>query len=114
MKLSSISLIHPKHENEFFLLLFSKGNEGENEDGIDPEIFKEFENKLRLQEALGETPLAKNPFFIRTMADPVFTGNGTEGVEPGKKCILNQTDSGDGYAVTILYILTNFYYGFSF
>ena len=69
---------------KFFLLLFSKGNEGENEDGIDPEIFKEFENKLRLQEALGETPLAKNPFFIRTMSDPMMTGNGTEGVEPGK------------------------------
>ena len=72
---------------------------------IDPEIFKEFENKMALQQALGETPLAKNPFFIRTMSDPVFTGNGTEGVEPGKKCILNQTDSGD----KILHILTNFY-----
>ena len=57
----------------------------ENEMEIDPEIFKEFENKMRLQEALGETPLAKNPFFIRTMSDPVFTGNGTEGVEPGNK-----------------------------
>ena len=79
---------------------------------IDPEIFKEFENKLRLQEALGETPLAKNPFFIRTMSDPVFTGNGTEGVEPGKKCTLNQTDLGDKF--TILHILSNFHYGFSF
>ena len=57
----------------------------ENEMEIDPEIFKEFENKMRLQEALGETPLAKNPFFIRTMSDPVFSGNGTEGVEPGNK-----------------------------
>ena len=56
--------------------------------GIDPEIFKEFENKMRLQEALGETPLAKNPFFIRTMSDPVFTGNGTEGVEPGNTIYL--------------------------
>ena len=81
---------------------------------IDPEIFKEFENKLRLQEALGETPLAKNPFFIRTMSDPVFTGNGTEGVEPGKKCTLNQTKLGDGYKFTILHILSNFRYGFSF
>ena len=70
---------------------------------IDPEIFKEFENKMALQQALGETPLAKNPFFIRTMSDPVFTGNGTEGVEPGKKCTLNQTDLGD---VSSLYCIS--------
>ena len=63
-------------------------SDGENDIDIDPEIFKEFENKMRLQEALGETPLAKNPFFIRTMGDPVFTGNGTEGAEPGKKMYL--------------------------
>ena len=78
-------------------------SDGENDMDIDPEIFKEFENKLRLQEALGETPLAKNPFFIRTMSDPVFTGNGTEGVEPGKKCTLNQTDLGD---VSSLYCIS--------
>ena len=35
--------------------------------------------------ALGETPLAENPFFLRVMGDAKFNGNGTEGIEPGQK-----------------------------
>ena len=79
---------------------------------IDPEIFKEFENKMALQQALGETPLAKNPFFIRTMSDPVFTGNGTEGVEPGKKCTLNQTDLSSLYCISYQIFTTAFLFRF--
>ena len=48
------------------------------------ERFKEFENDLTFFEALGNSPLAKNPFFLRNMGNK-FTGNGTEGLEPGKK-----------------------------
>ena len=49
------------------------------------ERFKEFENDLTFFEALGNSPLAKNPFFLRNMGNK-FTGNGTEGLEPGNKC----------------------------
>lgn len=50
----------------------------------DDERFKEFENDLTFFEALGNSPLAKNPFFLRNMGNK-FTGNGTEGLEPGRK-----------------------------
>ena len=62
-------------------------NGEENEDEIDPEVFAEFENPRTMMAALGETPLAKNQFFLRVMSDPIFTGNGTEGIEPGMKMI---------------------------
>ena len=84
----AIVVIDLKLQIQTSILLSLLGN-GESENDIDPEIFKEFENKLKLQEALGETPLAKNPFFLRSMGDPVFTGNGTEGVEPGNKIFLH-------------------------
>ena len=46
--------------------------------------FSEFENSpRRMAQALGETPLASNQFFISTMGRSNFNGNGTEGIEPG-------------------------------
>ena len=59
------------------------------EDEMDPDLFAEFtdgtesENGRNLMRALGDTPLSKNQFFIRTMSDGKFNGNGTEGLEPG-------------------------------
>ena len=50
--------------------------------------FAAFEDELEFFKALGETPLAKNAFFIRTMADSVFNGEGTEGITPGRLYIL--------------------------
>ena len=54
---------------------------------VDLEDVAEFENEQEFFKALGNTPLAKNPFFVRSMADNVFNGNGTEGIEPGKEII---------------------------
>ena len=44
----------------------------------------EYEDVQSFFSALGETPLAKNPFFIRLMADGHFNGEGTEGIAPGR------------------------------
>ena len=47
------------------------------------EAFAEFEDDQGFFKALGNTPLAKNAFFIRLMGDSYFTGDGTEGIAPG-------------------------------
>ena len=59
-----------------------------SKDEKEDDRFKEFENDLTFFEALGNSPLAKNPFFLRNMGNK-FTGNGTEGLEPGKKKFRN-------------------------
>ena len=51
------------------------------------EEFAEFENEQEFFKALGNTPLAQNPFFVRTMAEAAFNGNGTEGIEPGMEVL---------------------------
>ena len=48
------------------------------------EELAEYEDVQSFFKALGETPLAKNPFFIRLMADGHFNGEATEGIAPGK------------------------------
>ena len=48
------------------------------------EEFAQFSNEQEFFQALGETPLVKNPFFIRQVADAQFNGDGTEGIVPGK------------------------------
>ena len=60
--------------------------EKDNEE-VDLEEFAEFENEQEFFKALGKTPLVKNPFFVRSMADNVFNGNGTEGIEAGMEII---------------------------
>ena len=48
------------------------------------EELADYEDVQSFFSALAETPLAKNPFFIRFMADGHFNGEGTEGIAPGR------------------------------
>ena len=47
------------------------------------EEFAAFENEQELFKALGKTPLVKNAFYVRLIADSKFTADGTEGMTPG-------------------------------
>ena len=61
--------------------------EDTDKEEVDLDEFAEFENQQEYIQALGKTPLVQNPFFVRTMADAAFIGDGTEGIEPGKEII---------------------------
>ena len=51
------------------------------------EEFSQFENEQEFFKALGDSPYAKNPFLVRTMAETLFNGSGTEGIKPGNELI---------------------------